>query len=130
LKKVYILVHVTESFGFVIIATKENDVSVDDKKAKKVKRLVDCHVEADLSGMVRWSHYKTTEDLAEALERECNDLVWFLRDHRSQDNIALHVIRDFEEVCDACGYEWETMTENEDGTGRLICAGCGRIVDE
>lgn len=91
-----------------------------------VKRtvLIDCRVEADLRGTFRWSRFESMEQFAKRLEQACREFEEFVRDHRSQDNISLTVIREHQDQCSACGGEWETYTEG----GRTHCAHCGRAV--
>ena len=69
--------------------------------------------------------------LAHDLNREVKDFVGFLRDHRSQDAIQLEVERVQQDVCSACGKEWEPyfVVEDDDPQhGKTICAHCGAEV--
>lgn len=88
--------------------------------------LVDCHVEADLSGYVSWMRHGnyTVERRAQELEKACAELVEFVRDHRSRDPLSLEVVREFKDLCSACGAEWETYEDE----GKTWCANCGSEV--
>jgi len=100
----------------------------DTETVKATKRehvLVDVKVEADLSGMLWYRHYKSEEERARDLEQAVKDFDDFLRDHRSQDMISLDVVRVYKDLCSACGCEWETWTEN----GETTCAGCGAQIE-
>ena len=62
----------------------------------------------------RWT--RTMEQKAKALESWCREFEEFIRDHRSQDPIDLHVEREYQEQCSHCGREWE-----EDKDGPVCC---------
>jgi len=86
--------------------------------------LVDTHVEAEMDE--RWSRCGfTPEQRANRLEEEVDKFVGFLRDHRSQDMISLRVVRDYKNLCSACGAEWY---EDDDGDGPY-CANCGAYLE-
>lgn len=97
--------------------------------------LVDCYVEADLSASF-WEHEKySLEEYAKGLEKKCEELVAFLRDHRSQDRVNLIVTRVRKDLCSSCGSEWETYSVIQDWDthkGRFLhlCAHCGAEVGE
>lgn len=74
--------------------------------------------------MVRWGRWESMEQYAKRLEAACREFEEFVRDHRSQDNISLSVIRDHQDQCSECGGEWETCEES----GHEVCAHCGRTV--
>lgn len=63
-------------------------------------------------------------------ERELND--WargigeFFRDHRSMDVNTVEVVKEDEDVCSACGYQWESMYDD----GLEACAYCGEYVGD
>jgi len=84
------------------------------------KVLVDLHAEIELP-VHRW--IKDIEERAEHLEYEARDLTEFLRDHRSRDSYQIHIIREYESVCEFCGYE-----EERDEEGCPVC--CKRAIDE
>ena len=64
------------------------------------------------------SHDEAEARLKEERCREFND---FIRDHRSQDDIKLHVERVFEDQCSACHNRWEIG----DIEGLECCLHCG-----
>lgn len=82
--------------------------------------LVDSRVIATFP-YVSWNSQK---QYADALRRECRDFEAFLRDHRSQDLVTLHVEAITEDQCSACGCEWESYTDDEG----VWCANCGARV--
>lgn len=53
-----------------------------------------------------WSQQLETQ--AKDLEAWAKDLMVFLRDHRSQDDVPIKVIRDRRDICTHCGSDWET----------------------
>lgn len=110
---------------------KKMDETKTEKATKREKVLVDVKVEADLSGMLRYSHflhhYKDEEERAKELDRATKDFNDFLHDHRSQDMISLDVQRIYKDLCSVCGEEWEP-DRGEDG--KLYCANCGAEIEE
>lgn len=54
------------------------------------------------------------------------EIMAFIRDHRSQDQVHLDVERVTQDQCSECESEWETMIED----GVLKCASCGAEVEE
>jgi hypothetical protein len=77
--------------------------------------------------VTRWVIPRPGERLLEAegraLKEWARELEEFVRDHRSQDAVTIDVVRVEQDVCDACGAEWE-----EDGaTGEPFC--CNKAVD-
>lgn len=89
---------------------------------KRPKVLVDVEVEA---------HFRTyssnVEKRAAELDRRVEDFNAFIRDHRSQDDVRLVVNRKHQDQCSACGREWETFADEDQG-GKTCCAWCGREV--
>lgn len=95
-----------------------------EKVARKKRVMTGARVVAEFPYLMRRLYRVTPEQLAEALERECEDFRDFIRDHRSRDDVRLDVERVYEDQCEACGTSWETMAED----GKTYCAGCGREV--
>jgi len=96
------------------------------EKTKKVTRLVDVRVVADMPSWV-CRYYSRPEEWAtnaEAWAREFNE---FIRDHRSQDPVYLNVERITEEVCEKCGCTWEPYQDEEFPIPS--CAGCGAEIE-
>ena len=83
----------------------------------KKKVLNDISLECDYPGYVG-RYERTMEGRAQALETWANELVEFIRDHRSRDDLGLNVKRIYEEQCSFCGSEWESSL---DETGCPIC---------
>lgn len=65
----------------------------------------------------------TLEDFAEYYEKWIKDFHEFIRDHRSQDPVKLHVEREYKDVCGLCNCDWETDENN-----CPVC--CQKAVDE
>lgn len=100
-----------------------------DKTRIKKHVICDVKVEADLSGMLCHGNYhyrNEPEKYAKDLEKACKDFQDFLRDHRSQDMVTLTVNREYQDICFACGCEWESDYDNE----KHVCANCGREVED
>lgn len=95
------------------------------KATRLCKVLVDCHVEADLSGYLTWVPYHDIERRAKALEAACAELIDFIRDHRSRDPLIFKVVREYKDLCSMCEREWETCTED----GTTYCANCGAEIE-
>lgn len=96
--------------------------------ARPVKRVVDVHIEVT-PPRYAYGFSRKPEDVARSLREWSKDLVDFIRDHRSQDAIELSVIEDTQDVCSACGREWEEVPPDAD-TPHTTCAWCGAIVGE
>jgi len=81
----------------------------------KIKVLKDVTVECSIP---RWTYqyYKNIEDKCEALESWASDFNDFIRDHRSQDKVSLHLNKEYREICSFCKYEWY-----EDESGPACC---------
>jgi hypothetical protein len=77
--------------------------------------LVDIRLEIEPPRHLGW--YPDMERRARACENWAAEFMEFVRDHRSQDPVSIHVIRDEQEQCSHCGSEWE-----EDEAGPLCCA--------
>jgi hypothetical protein len=78
----------------------------------KKKVLEDISLECDYPGYVG-RYERTMEGRARALEEWAHELVQFIRDHRSRDDISLSVKRIYEEQCGFCGCEWESALDDE-----------------
>ena len=87
----------------------------------KQKILVDLHIECVPDGIGIYS--RTLEGKAKEMERWCKDFEEFMRDHRSLDAVSMTVVREYQEQCSHCGYEWEI-----DETGYPAC--CQAAIDE
>jgi len=96
------------------------------KRVTKVKKLVDIQLIAESSGMPSYV-WRDDQDRLVWLERRAKDFNEFVRDHRSQDDIRLHVDRQYEDVCSGCGSTWEPYTIDDSG-GVIACAGCGEPI--
>lgn len=79
----------------------------------KVKVVVGLRVEVDPPNLW-WC--RTQKDRERALNEWAREFEAFVRDHRSQDPISLNVIREEQDQCSYCGYEWE-----QDADGPLCC---------
>jgi ribosomal protein S27AE len=64
------------------------------------------------------------EDYGECLRAKCLEFEEFLRDHRSQDIVSLTVELEKNDLCSACGEEWDA-TEDDDGA---YCGHCGATI--
>lgn len=60
--------------------------------------------------------------MRETYQEWADELMAFIRDHRSQDKTQIDVVTDTEDQCSKCSCKWETVTY-EGGT--VHCAGCG-----
>ena len=86
------------------------------------------HVLSDISLECDYPSYvgryeRTMEGRATALEEWAKELVEFIRDHRSRDDLGLTVKRIYEDQCSHCGYTWEV-----DDEGCPVC--CNKAVAE
>jgi hypothetical protein len=54
----------------------------------------------------------TMEDWAEYYEKWVKEFHNFIKDHRSQDPVRLNVEKEYKEVCEFCGMDWETDEDN------------------
>jgi hypothetical protein len=95
-------------------------VPTSERLARPVTRLVDLRIVVDPPRQ-RWWSDQTEERRIRELEAWARELEAFVRDHRSQDPISLTVEKETKTVCDLCGREWETYTED----GETYCASCG-----
>jgi len=103
----------------------ETKAVVMPKIAQRVNRLVDVRVNAEPPSYL--FHYrKSLEDTAKDLEGWANDFHAFLRDHRSQDIVALEIERIRKDVCSVCNNDWETDTDDV----VIFCAHCGALVED
>ena len=84
--------------------------------------LVDVRVTADLDAVTRWC--QTPEARARELADAARSFNEFIRDHRSQDFIRLHVEEVRQDQCSACHRELEV-----DRDGEPMCANCGAVLE-
>jgi transposase len=95
-----------------------------DILATKIKKLRDIHITLDPPQLwCGWGHpayEKTLNSWARELEE-------FIRDHRSQDQISINIIRETYDTCSVCGREWEVYNEDD---GSIVCSNCGAIIEE
>ena len=96
------------------------------ESAKPITRLMDVSVEVNPPHYA-YGYSRDPERIAKSLEYWAKDLVDFVRDHRSQDDLDLEVIRDVREVCSLCGRDWETTPPDDDNPNET-CAWCGEPV--
>ena len=101
-------------------------MSETKESAKPVERLMDVSVEVNPPHYA-YGYSRDTERIAKSLEYWAKDLVDFVRDHRSQDELDLAVVRDVREVCSLCGRDWETILPDDDCQIET-CAWCGEPV--
>lgn len=71
--------------------------------------LVDVKIECDPP---RSYWHRTPEQLAKYLQGWVDDFHEFMRDHRSQDPVSLHIEKIYQDQCSFCGSEWE-LDEND-----------------
>jgi len=88
--------------------------------AAKVNKCVSVRVDCDFR--LAWFERRSIEEKVKALESRIKDFEYFLKDHRSQDDINLSVIREYEDQCSLCGDKWEIY---KDEVGKPSCASCG-----
>ena len=89
----------------------------------KIEVISDVRIEATPHHSVGQWCCGDMEKYAKALESWAKEFEDFVRDHRSQDQICLDVIRDKAIVCEHCGYDWEV-----DDDGCPAC--CDKAVEE
>lgn len=85
----------------------------------------DLHAKIDLPVWVSTANYGTDEywdRLSRALEREANDLMEFIRDHRSRDGYDIDIVREYMWKCRFCGFLYP-----EDYDGPIDC--CDKAMD-
>lgn len=96
----------------------------------KKQALVDVTVEAEFPWATSYTWGNPLAQ-ARALERAVKEFEEFLRDHRSQDVVTLSIQRVYQDLCSACGREFEEMEDYKDeGSGKTFCAWCGAQVTE
>lgn len=106
-------------------AVKTDTTEAEQPYAKKIPLvLVGCHIECEPPNNVT-RFCGSVEAEAKALERWAEEVVEFIRDHRSMDPMHIHVVRDYEDKCSLCESPWETMEEE----GAKFCAHCGVEVE-
>jgi len=86
----------------------------------KKKVLVDVKIECDPPPSY-WR--RTPEEYAKYLQNWVDDFHEFIRDHRSQDPVTLHVEKVYQNQCSFCTSEWEV-----DENGIPVC--CHAAIDE
>jgi DNA repair exonuclease SbcCD ATPase subunit len=91
-------------------------------KATKVRRLKDVTMVASFHRYNWW----TLEQQAQQADDRAKEFNDFIRDHRSQDDIQLEVVREYRDECSVCGEEWEPA--EDDKTHDRYCASCGAEV--
>lgn len=91
----------------------------EDTLCKPERRLVDLKIEADLD-MPSWYWDGNLEKRAKQMERLAAEFIDHCKNHRDLDHIDLRVERVYEDVCSACGREWEPCIDNDGG----YCAHC------
>jgi len=89
---------------------------------RKEKVLVAVEITCDPPRTYHWQT-PTIEKEAEYYEDWIKDFHSFIRDHRSQDPVALNVERVYKDICEFCKSEWE-----EDTDGSPLC--CEKAVKE
>ena len=108
-------------------------------RATKVRVLKDAHVRAEFTlhriDRLTWDRAindgkggfreSTVEEQARMLEGKAREFEAFIRDHRSQDPVALYVEREYADVCSACGQAWDVYAE----AGTMYCGYCGADVE-
>ncbi len=70
-----------------------------------------------------WVHTLGLEQQAKVLEEEAKDLTAFLKDHRSRDDYAIEIRRQYKSFCSFCGSE-----EERDSDGSPVC--CSEAISE
>lgn len=101
----------------------DETVEAATKTCRKVNRLVGAHVLAEFLAANWWGDH---ERWARQLESRAKSFNEFIRDHRSQDDIRLEVVREHKDFCSACNREYEP-DEYPDGEG---CANCGALLEK
>jgi len=86
------------------------------------KTVVDIHAEIELP-CPSFVYRSSIEERAKWLEDEANDLMAFIRDHRSRDAYNIEIIREYKNLCEFCGEE-----EDRDTNGCPSC--CGKAIKE
>jgi hypothetical protein len=61
------------------------------------------------SWLRRYQHESTEywEEMGRLLQREADDLIAFIRDHRSRDSYYIEIITEYATVCKSCGHYWD-----------------------
>jgi hypothetical protein len=77
----------------------------------KIKVITDVRIEIERPHIRGGWTMRNPEYLAREMEEWARDFEAFVRDHRSQDPVSLNIIRDYEDRCSHCGYDWEVDAE-------------------
>jgi len=105
-------------------------VKEDPVIATKKRVLVDVNITCEPPHYCRYGR-RTMEDVARGYEEWVKDFEDFIRDHRSQDPVNLHVEREYEDHCSSCNSLWEPEQDHGDyGDGKKHCAACGVVCDD
>jgi len=98
---------------------------IENKKAKMIRTLVDFKLTIDPPNYVgKWC--RTTEEKIKEMEQWAMDLMEFIRDHRSQDQINVEEEKQYQYQCSNCNNDYEEMEEN----GIICCAHCGAEIEK
>lgn len=89
----------------------------------KKRVLTDVKIECEVPSYITNWYQRDPEKLAKATEDWIREFKSFVRDHRSQDDVYMEVVRVYKEQCSYCNYKWE---EDEDGCP--VC--CDKAVKE
>jgi hypothetical protein len=112
------------------------EATVETKRvAKRINVVIDAVVRAEVPlgyyETLMWDQttksYReaTVDERAERLQRRCDELLSFMRDHRSLDDVHLYVEKTRGDICSACKNEWEVSLDD----GAAFCAWCGAEVE-
>lgn len=91
------------------------------KTCSKTKTLDDVHLEWEEAGKRYTFRYSTLEERARYYEETAE------RINEAVRGVKLLVRREYVDVCDSCGRQWEPVPSED---GHIRCAGCGAIVEE
>jgi len=97
-----------------------SDLSAPPKATRKKHILTGVHVECEPSYRIT-QYMSDIERQAKALESWAREVMEFIRDHRSMDDMDLSVVREYKDLCSVCENEWEI----EEFQGVEHCAHCG-----
>lgn len=88
-------------------------------KAVKINKCIGVRVDCDFN--LYGYGIQDLEDEIKTIESRIQDFQEFIKDHRSQDDITLCAVREYEEQCSLCGEGWDEVND-EDGH---YCGNCG-----
>jgi hypothetical protein len=97
-----------------------SDLSAPPKAKCKKHILTGVHVECEPSYRIT-QYMSDIERQAKALESWARDVMEFIRDHRSMDDMDLSVVREYKDLCSVCECVWEVAEDD----GVTYCANCG-----